>query len=320
MVMILEISESGSNRYISMSFKEFLYDLRLQSLNIDEKIPSEPLYNLDENLSGSSYLRSLRIRCHDLHHLEESFASVKDSLILVRRHAVIVVIDPIRAVVTSNKLYLIVPEGGDQLMQILEDSIVSWKYPAKDIEYSSLPFEIRAYEAILITCLHMQRIDIMNMLTELLDNDEDMALMLLTKLRENPSLYTTFLPLDFIQSHEDIELIIEMYLSDFHTLDSQMDVLRADIENTDDSISLSLTNAQNRLLSVNIYLAVINCALCWGSFVGSSFGVNLISGYENTRQLFWVIFGCTTASIVLITWFCLTYLNMKGCLPTIVDA
>ena len=65
----------------------------------------------------ASAVIDLRIR--DMRWLELNYQH--DPTILVRRHATLVALDPIHAIVMSDKLLLIVPPGADTLLGILGD-------------------------------------------------------------------------------------------------------------------------------------------------------------------------------------------------------
>lgn len=61
----------------------------------------------------------------------------------------------------SNKLILIVPNGADSLLEILDKHMRAWRVDNKDDDddddaRSQLPFEIHAYEAILATAKQLQ--------------------------------------------------------------------------------------------------------------------------------------------------------------------
>jgi magnesium transporter len=49
-----------------------------------------------------------------------------DSTILVRWHCVLFNLDPIRAIIMSDRVILIVPDGADSLLSIIEDHILQW--------------------------------------------------------------------------------------------------------------------------------------------------------------------------------------------------
>jgi hypothetical protein len=70
--------------------------------------------------SGTS--RSIReIQFHDLRHLENQFHTHEEPTVIVRRHAVLISLNPLRAIVTADRLILIVPDGADSLLYMLHD-------------------------------------------------------------------------------------------------------------------------------------------------------------------------------------------------------
>jgi hypothetical protein len=99
--------------------------------------------------------------------------------IWVRKHAVLMILDPIRAVVLANRVIVMVPPGGmDRLMSILERHLGDWMHQGDcrladlteddkddlsvEVDGSdrdsaeplpSVPFEMHCYEAILTTVL-----------------------------------------------------------------------------------------------------------------------------------------------------------------------
>ncbi len=86
-------------------------------------IPSE---NGSDEVSFSA-VSELRLR--DLRRLDYQFNPNEEKSVLIRRHAVLFAMDPMRAVVMTNRLILIVPPGADSLISILD------KYMKGDILY-----------------------------------------------------------------------------------------------------------------------------------------------------------------------------------------
>lgn len=60
------------------------------------------------------------LRLRDLRRLDYQFNPGEENAILIRRHAVLVAMDPLRAVVMSDRLVLIVPPGADSLLTVLD--------------------------------------------------------------------------------------------------------------------------------------------------------------------------------------------------------
>jgi Mg2+ and Co2+ transporter CorA len=72
--------------------------------------------------SNSSRFTGMReVQYHDLRHLESQFNVHEEPTVLVRRHAVLVSFNPLRAIVTANKILLIVPNGADALLYLLHE-------------------------------------------------------------------------------------------------------------------------------------------------------------------------------------------------------
>lgn len=59
------------------------------------------------------------IQYQDLRHLENQFRNHDDPIILVRKHAILVAMNPIRAVITANKMFLIAPINSESLLDVL---------------------------------------------------------------------------------------------------------------------------------------------------------------------------------------------------------
>jgi len=96
-----------------------------------------------------STTRSIRdIQYHDLRHLENQFNIHEQPQIMVRRHCVMLSLNPIKAIVLADALFLIAPIGSDSVIQETYDHIVN-AFNNDDNILST--FEIKAYKAILST-------------------------------------------------------------------------------------------------------------------------------------------------------------------------
>ena len=61
------------------------------------------------------------IQYHDLRYLENQFHTHEEPTVLVRKHAVLISLNPLRAIVTADRMILIVPDGADSLLHMLHD-------------------------------------------------------------------------------------------------------------------------------------------------------------------------------------------------------
>eukprot|EP01038_Epipyxis_sp_PR26KG_P013410 gene13410-17982_t len=210
-------------------------------------------------------------KLRDIRRLNFFLNTNEEKSILIRRHAVIFAMDPIRAVVMANKLVIVVPEGGgDNLLNELQKcmdvrvrAMVAYNFSAaKKNNHQQLnntdnnpilpplAFELHAYETFLTTVktletqsfenIRSRTRDILNYWTKgtllpielqndvrdlkkdlsiiknrisnyrltlqtLVEDDEDMALMNLTLLKDNPMLYKYPLVTEIRTKHDLVE-------------------------------------------------------------------------------------------------------------------
>jgi hypothetical protein len=67
-------------------------------------------------------------------------------------------------------------------------------------------------------------------LSDLLEDDERMALMNLSALKHKPSLYRAPLTMEILSTHEETEDLMELYLLDYSSLESNVETSQARIE------------------------------------------------------------------------------------------
>jgi hypothetical protein len=198
----------------------------------------------------------------------------EEPAILIRRHAVLISLDPLRVIVMWNRVVGFVPEGADTLLRTLYINMKVWDGESashnEELQQrltlssnpsaigspavppsSTTPFEMRAYEAIFGTVVEilkqeeknlrekidqivsilnkysivpvkvqdkvrqykhevaekMQRVQAhLNVIQDIMDDDEQMALMNLSILREKPVLYRPPLSSEIMGTHEEIEV------------------------------------------------------------------------------------------------------------------
>lgn len=67
-------------------------------------------------------------------------------------------------------------------------------------------------------------------MTELIEDDEGMALMNLTRLRVDPLLYKYPLSPEILGTHEEIEELLEAYLMDYNANENKLKALRSQMQ------------------------------------------------------------------------------------------
>lgn len=74
-----------------------------------------------QNNSVDNRKNVCEIQYHDLRYLENQFHTHEEPTVLVRKHAVLISLNPLRAIVTADRMILIVPDGADSLLYLLHD-------------------------------------------------------------------------------------------------------------------------------------------------------------------------------------------------------
>eukprot|EP01035_Chromulina_nebulosa_P018929 gene18929-24736_t len=377
-VLVVEITPNSDTTYKQLSLRDLLAYINKEAVTIDASNskpngtinPSttnsnsslEELINEDNRLRSSVYDRRKEsvvglLKHRDLRRLEFQFNPLGEPTILVRRHAVLISLDPLRCIVMADKLILIIPDGLDSVLQILGDHLNAWN----DVgENDAISFEARAYEAILATIIDIQRHEFgllqheastimldfkqasiipvdkqerMRMLknrvtgmlsrilaykralVELLEEDQDLALLNLTKLKNKSTLYNLPLSNEILSSHEEMEVLLESYLMDYNSIESKVTFLQSQILNAEESVLLRLDTSRNQLLIADTIISVITCSLALGSFIGALYGMNLKNHHEEDDNTFYTITIITILGMLLVVIVSLFYFRLSGMIP-----
>ena len=142
-------------------------------------------------------------------------------------------------------------------------------------------------------------------MNDVLDEDEDLALMNLSKLITDPERF--LLPVSQEVLHEESdepELILEAYLQQALSIANGLDLLRGQIRTTEEQINMALDAIRNRILYVNTLLSVASLCVATGSFIGSIFGMNLRNYIEDEptafrRVTYGTVVGCVCMGAVM---------------------
>lgn len=153
-------------------------------------------------------------------------------------------------------------------------------------------------------------------LSDLLENDEDLALMNLTKLKDKPSLYNIPLDSKLLASHEEIEILLESYLTDYNSLETKLVYLRTQMQNAEELVMLRLDTSRNQLLIVDNVISVVTAALAFGSFIGSIFGMNFDSNIWKDPTGFRSVTIITVIGMVIGTLVTIIYFQKTGIIPS----
>ncbi|XP_064385441.1 magnesium transporter MRS2 homolog, mitochondrial-like [Halichondria panicea] len=126
--------------------------------------------------------------------------------------------------------------------------------------------------------------DIESTLSEMLDNDEDIADMYLSHVRETGEW----------RSEEDIEdlyNILEGFAMQSENLLSEVQKLRELIDQSESIILINLDSQRNIMLRLSLQLEMGMFSSCLAGLIGVAFGMNLDSSLEENTYAFWVVTG-----------------------------
>jgi magnesium transporter len=142
---------------------------------------------------------------------------------------------------------------------------------------------------------------------EVLGEDEDLALMNLTKLITEPGKFIQPVSKTVLEEEGDEpELIIEAYSQQSLSTLNGLKLLRGQVQSTEELVSMQLDRNRNRLLAYNTLLSLVTACLAAAGLVGSFFGMNINNGIEQEEGAFpkvvWGTMGGTTAVGVIMVW------------------
>jgi Mg2+ and Co2+ transporter CorA len=145
-----------------------------------------------------------------------------------------------------------------------------------------------------------------------LDDDEDLALMNLSRLVTHPERF--ILPVSNEVLHEESdepELILEGYLQQALSTTNALDSVKSQLNTTEELMNMKLDAVRNRLLYINTVTAFVTLIVTIGSFIGSIYGMNLYNGLEDSPNT-WnqVVFGTLGGGALL--FFLLMYSFVKA--------
>ncbi|KAF1774859.1 Mg2+ transporter protein, CorA-like/Zinc transport protein ZntB [Phytophthora cactorum] len=147
-------------------------------------------------------------------------------------------------------------------------------------------------------------------LMELLDNEEDLRLLYLTKLHEDPSLLADLYSFD----SEEAEVLIENYLQDIFSTRTKADLMQHRITNTESLVMLKLDSMRNYLLRVDLVFSLVTISLSVGTLLAGVFGMNLASGVEEAWGWFWGVAITCVIIFLVITAIGILFFRQKGVL------
>ncbi|OEU20653.1 hypothetical protein FRACYDRAFT_180192 [Fragilariopsis cylindrus CCMP1102] len=119
-------------------------------------------------------------------------------------------------------------------------------------------------------------------LTQILNDDEVMLQLLLT---EQGEACTANVPVDF-ERHQHVEHVLGIYARRFSSVIQEVNYLLGRIESKQEFIELELDLFRNRLIKMNVDLAILATATGITTALTGSFGMNMVNGFEDSNTAF----------------------------------
>jgi hypothetical protein len=155
-------------------------------------------------------------------------------------------------------------------------------------------------------------------MNRILDDDEDMALMNLSRLITHPERFIK--PVNQFEIEEEAdepELILEAHLQIGLTLMNALDLIQGQVDSASDLVDQKLDSVRNRILFANMIITIFSLAMTTAAVVGSFFGMNVNVPYGETGGLvpFTTIVVATMGLSVVIVVFTLAVLFYSRAIP-----
>ena len=134
-----------------------------------------------------------------------------------------------------------------------------------------------------------------------LDEDEDMSLMNLSRLITHPERFIQPVSQEILEEESDEpELLLESYMQQSLSVVNTLELLKGQITSTEELVTMKLDAIRNRLLYISTMVSIASLCVATASLVGSIFGMNLLNNLENDANAFaQVLIGTILGSIGL---------------------
>jgi len=149
-----------------------------------------------------------------------------------------------------------------------------------------------------LSALESSSTEIINAISAILHNDEDMLQMFLTeKNKRDGQLPPAYL-------HEELELLLENYHREISTIAQEATHFRKTIQSSQDMMNITLDTYRNRMIGINVKMGVAGIGLAASTVVAGVFGMNLISGLENWNMSFHIVTAGCIGTGAIFYYFC----------------
>ncbi|KAF0737883.1 hypothetical protein AaE_008894 [Aphanomyces astaci] len=296
------------------------------------------------------------VHMRDIRKLDNVFSASNEPSITVRQQAILVNCDPVRAVIMRDCCLVFLPDGADSLISHLKKNFKQHVGEAIAFEFAALEAilaticRVFAMECEKVIPLGRSALDKMTkddsmmgeleglrsiknamstleaqvggmrrLLMSLLENEEDLHMMYLTKLHNDPGLVHDL----FSYDTEDVESFLEVYLqnsmdttryiyNEIYGSQTRVALMANNILNTESIVMLKLDAKRNFLLSVDLSLTLMGTLLAMPTFIVGAFGMNLNSYIQETDYIFWIVFAVCIQFVLVGYYVVVQFLKLQG--------
>lgn len=150
-------------------------------------------------------------------------------------------------------------------------------------------------------------------LNRILDEDEDMALMNLSRLLTHPERFIQPVSPEILEEESDEpEIILESHLQQALTLINALDLIKGQVDSAAELIDQKLDATRNKILLANMLISTITLCLSVGTLVGGFMGMNVTNHIEDDPDAFAQITYGTLTGCACLFGFILSILYYSG--------
>ncbi|ETW05824.1 hypothetical protein, variant 2 [Aphanomyces invadans] len=146
------------------------------------------------------------------------------------------------------------------------------------------------------------------MLMDILDSDEELHMLHLTKLHRDPALALDLFAFDT----EEAESLLETYLQTNYSTGAAVELMLYNIQNTESIVLMKLDAKRNYLIVVDLLLTLATTAIAIPNFIVNAFAMNLVSGVKQLDGMFWTLIAVAAACPVVMYVAALRHLRKTG--------
>ncbi|KYQ88383.1 putative mitochondrial rna splicing protein [Tieghemostelium lacteum] len=302
---------------------------------------------IDAKFHKIDLLSELKLQTRDLRTVDPSFTQQMPT-ILVRDKAILLSIGSIRAIIQHNRLILFETQNQSIQEQVLSDirESLQYKYESMPLPFEFKVFEaildfvcrkleteykrmqnliekelqllnenpehnleeLLLYHKKGLNQFETSIKEIIDATTNLLESDEDMALMYLSFRNATGGIRKKNL-------HDEIEILLETYNRQMEQMANNISQLKETLASTEEFVNFQLDTARNKMMRMNLILSLVTLSSGLGGVVAGIFGMNLFNGLEQHPFAFPIAVGSISV-VGTITFLSLRYYcQVKSILP-----